>query len=83
MKSLRQVCAVATLTLVLALHAFAGDIGFPGSTNPPPRQQSSATGQIRTPGTPATDDSSELDTVAIDPVTDAALTLLQGLLSFF
>ena len=83
MKNLRQFCATLILTLALAFTAFAGEIGFPGSTNPPPKQQSSAAGDTQFPGATSTDDPSSTDMTALDPVTEAALGLLRSLLSLF
>lgn len=36
MKSLRQTCAVAVLTLVLSAPVFAGQVNCPGAVPPPP-----------------------------------------------
>ena len=83
MKKIRQFCACLVLTVALALSAFAGDIPFPGATAPLPQQQSSVTGDIGTPGATATGDISCPGVVALDPVTEAALSLLQSLLSLF
>lgn len=84
MKNLRQFFAVATLTLVLTFSAFAGDIQFPGDTNPPrPEQQSSVTVEAEFPGASATGDMSDPGLDALDPVTEAILGLLRNLLTFF
>jgi hypothetical protein len=83
MKNFRQFFAVTALTLALSFSAFAGDIGFPGATSPVPQQQSSVTGEISFPGVTATGDMSTPGIVALDPVTEAALSLIQGLLSLF
>ena len=80
MKTLKQVCMAAALTLLLGLSAFAGDIqiGAPSPPPPPVASSSSATtapGDIHIPGyigTPAGPS---------DPVTAVALSLLQTVLS--
>lgn len=77
MKTLQQSCAVMVLTLALAFSVFAGQIPTPGVTNPTP-QQSSVTGEISIPGDMSTPGMS-----ALDPVTEAVLGLLQGLMSLF
>jgi hypothetical protein len=81
MKNLQRFCATVVLTLVLAFSAFAGDILIPGATNPPSRQQSSITGDISIPGATATGDISFPG--AVDPVTEAVLSLAQGLMLLF
>jgi hypothetical protein len=85
MRPFRKLCATFVLTLVLALSALAGDISFPGATTPPPPppQESSVTGEIGFPGVTATGDMVSPDAVALDPVTEAALSLLQSILSLF
>jgi len=83
MKKIRQVCICLALTIVLALSAFAGEIPFPGATNPPPPPQSTVTGDISTPGITATGEISTTDVAELDPVTEAALSLLQSILSLF
>ena len=83
MKNLQRFCATVVLTLAFALTAFAGDISFPGATNPPPPSQSSATGDISFPGATATGEMSASDVTVLDPVTEAALSLLQSILSIF
>jgi len=82
MKKLQQFCAAVVLTLALALSAAAGDISMPGATTPPPGQ-SSVTGEISFPGATATGEISIPGAVALDPVTEAALSLLQSLMSLF
>lgn len=81
MKKLRQFCAAVILTVVLALSAFAGDMGFPGATNqvppPPPETVATDTGDT-TSGDEPSDPSATLD-----PVLEAALSLLQSILSLF
>ena len=77
MKNIRHFCAAVTLTLILALHSFAGQIET-GITDPPP--PSAADGQIETGiAGQITTGSSE----AVDPVTEIALSLLQSVLPLF
>jgi hypothetical protein len=80
MKTLRRLCAVFVLTLVLALSAFAGDMST-GITAPPPPSTSQAT----TAGDMSTGVTGDMSTgvTATDPTTDIFLSLLQSLLSFF
>jgi hypothetical protein len=84
MKKFQRFCAAVILTVVLALSASAGDMGFPGATSPPPPPtESSAT----TTGSEATDstvgDESSDSNSTLDPVLEAALSLLQSILSLF
>lgn len=83
MKKLQRFCAAVVLMLTLAFSALAGDILLPGATAPQPQQQSSVTGEISFPGATATGDISFPGVTALDPVTEAALSLFQGLLSLF
>jgi hypothetical protein len=82
MKTLRRLCAVLVLTLVLALSAVAGDIQT-GFTNqpppPPPESQAMTTGQISTGVT----GDIQTGVTATDPATDVFVSLLQSLLSLF
>lgn len=71
MRSIRQFCAVFVLTLVLALSAFAGDMGFPGITAP---------GEMQTPGVTAADEIS-IPGVTVDPLTEMSLGFLLNLSS--
>ncbi|HWS99406.1 MAG TPA: hypothetical protein VN256_03965 [Pyrinomonadaceae bacterium] len=83
MKKLQRFCATVVLTLVLAFSAFAGDILIPGATKPLSQQQSSVTGDISMPGATSTGEILIPGVNALDPVTEAALSLIQGLLSLF
>jgi hypothetical protein len=88
MKTLRRLCAVFVLTLVLALSAFAGDMST-GITAPPPPSTSQATtaGDMSTgvTGDMSTGITGDITTgvMATDPATDIFLSLLQSLLSLF
>ena len=83
MKNFRQFCATLILTLALAFAAFAGEIGFPGNnTTPPTEQRSSIAEETELLGTTPTGVPT-LGTAALDPATEAALTLIRSLLSLF
>jgi hypothetical protein len=83
MKNLRRLCAVLVLTVALSFSTFGGEILTPGiAQTPPPTTTTTTTsaatetcnlepGEILTPG------------AALDPVTEAALSLLQSLFSIF
>ena len=86
MKNLRQFCAAVILTLVLALSTLAGDMGFPGDVQPPPpppSNQMATTGDTDSSGITATSDTQTADVAAVDPVTEATLSLIQDMLSVF
>lgn len=83
MKVFRKFFATVVLTLTLTLSTFAGEILMPGAVNPPPPPQSSVTGEISFPGATATGDISMPGVTSLDPVTEAALSLLQSVLSLF
>lgn len=84
MKTVRQLCAASILILTLAFSAFAGDVQFPGITNPPPDQhQTSATGDMQAPGASV---SGQMDTGLAsdaDSVAEIALNFLVNALSVF
>ena len=81
MKKLQQLCAAVVLTLVFALSAFAGEMGCPGVTSPPPDQPASATGDIQNPSASAT---GQMGTPLVsDPVVEIALTLMGSAFSVF
>jgi hypothetical protein len=87
MKTLRRLCAVFVLTLVLALPAFAGEMPGGVTAPPPPPSQATATGEITTgvTGEISTGVTGDITTgvTATDPATDIFLSLLQSLLSLF
>ena len=84
MKRLQQLPAVIALTLVLALSAPAGDILGPGAASPPPPPppQYVVTGDTETPEA-SLGDVSNPEVVELDTMTEAALSLLQSILSLF
>lgn len=83
MHKLRQSCAAVILTAVFTLSAFAGDIGMPGATNPPPREQTYTASEIRFSGATAEGDILTSDIAALDPATELMLSVLQTLLPLF
>ena len=85
MKRLQQLPAVIALTLVLALTAPAGDILGPGAAPPPPPPPPEyvVTGDNENPEASTGAVSNPDDVVELDPVTEAALSLLQSILSLF
>lgn len=78
MKKLQQLCMAGVFTLAITTATFGGDIQTPGSPQPPPPNQSSATtpGDIDTPGI-------QNPQAMSDSVADIALNLLQTMLSMF
>ena len=82
MKKLQQFCAVTVLALTLTLSAFAGEMSTPGITSSS-TEQSSAVGDIGMPGATAAGDILMPGLSELDPVTEAALSLLNSLLSLF
>lgn len=82
-KNLQRYCAAMVLTLALALSVFAGQIPTPGVTNPTPQQESSVTDDMSGPGVSAMGQIPTPGVVALDPVTEAVFSLLQGLMSLF
>ena len=85
MKKLQRFFAVIALTLALALSASAGDILGPGAKSPlpPPPPPTIETGNIETPGATVKGDILTPGVAELDPVTEAALSLLQSILSLF
>jgi hypothetical protein len=81
MKPLRQLCAIAVLTVVLASSAFAGNIEC-GDVPPPPVPPASVTGDMAT-GITATNGTSSTEIAFVDPVTEITLNILQSVLSLF
>jgi len=79
MKTLQRLCAVFVLTLALTMSAFAGDISTSVVSQPPSPESQTIQGDMTTGYT------GEMSTgvTSIDPVTEAALSLLQSLLSLF
>jgi len=80
MKTLRQLSASALLIFALALPAFAGDMHSPVVAPPPPPKTSEETAQPD-----ATMGGAILsgETGELDPLTEATLLMLQGVLALF
>lgn len=81
MKQLRQLCAIAVLTFVLASSALAGDIQC-GDVPPPPVPPASAMGDTSN-GITAINGASSTEDAFVDPVTEFTLNMLQSALSLF
>lgn len=88
MKRLRF-CAAVVLLLALSLTTFAGEIGLPGITQPPP--SATTVGDIHTPGITSSSPNQlsvtgDMDTptvTAIDSATGLALYLFNSVISVF
>lgn len=78
MRTLRRLCAAFVLILALALSAFAGDMST--TVAPPQPQQVTAQGQMDTPPVAGQMD---IPFTATNSVTQAALNLLESMLSLF
>lgn len=83
MKRFQRFCATAVLTLILALSVFAGEMGSPGVSSPEPQSSATTIGEMGAPGVIDPDDITGSGTDVLDPVTEAALSLLKSLLSLF
>lgn len=87
MKKLQRFCAALVFALSLSLSAIAGEMSTPGAVQPPPPPPSSTvmttTGEMDCPGVTTTGDIQTPDVTAVDPVTEATLSLLQDMLSLF
>lgn len=85
MKNLKRICAATLLSIVLTLPGFAGDMltGAVGNP-PPPANQPAATSTANTTSanTESSGDTSNA-TASLDPITEAVLGLLQGILALF
>jgi hypothetical protein len=82
MNHLRRFCLTFVLTIALTLSAFAGDIHC-GIVSDPSSGSSatSVTGDMATGA--ATTNETSAETTYVDPVTEIALSLLQGVLALF
>jgi hypothetical protein len=83
MKNFRLFCAGTALMLALGFSALAGDIGAPGVSNPQPLKTTSVLADTGFPGASAAGEISTLCVTDLDPVTEAALSLLESLLALF
>ncbi len=83
MKNFQRLCASVVLTLALSLPAFAGDMDCGVAPPPPPAPASASTqGGIETPRGDM-DGGSGSTATAGDSIMEAALRLLQNVLSLF
>lgn len=86
MKKLQQFCAAVVLTIAFTFSALAGDMSTPGVVQPPPpppSNQTTTTNEMSCPDATSTGVIQTSDASTSDPVTDATLSLLQGVLSVF
>jgi len=83
MKNLRRLCAVLALMLALSLSASAGDILLPGSTQTTQSETTTTTTSAPTETCNLEPGDILLPDSALDPLTEAALSLLQSLFSIF
>ena len=86
MKKLQSFCAALVFALSLSLSAFAGEISMPGDVQPTPTPtptQMSMTCDTCCPDVTAGGNIQTSDVTAVDPVTEATLSLLQDMLSAF
>lgn len=83
MKKVQRFCATVALALALTVSTAAGEIPGPGTTILPSPPKIAVTGDILTPGAHATDDILLQGVTDLDPMTEAALSLLQSILSLF
>jgi ABC-type phosphate transport system substrate-binding protein len=94
MKKVRQFCAAVVLTLIFALSAFAGQMTtwVADPPPPPPSEGNMSTPVAQDPSSPSAAADGRISTpvagqiqtggsVAVDPVTQMAMNLLQGVLS--
>lgn len=80
MKTLRRLCVASVLTFTFSLSVFAGQMSTT-VVQPPPPSNLTAAGDMSTTIT-ASDDAPESEEVSvIDSVSEAALSLLQSVLS--
>jgi hypothetical protein len=82
MKHLRRLCAVVVLAVALSFSAFAGDIMLPGATQPLPKLSTTTT-RVTTEACDSEPGDILMPGAALDPVTEATLSLLESLLSLF
>jgi hypothetical protein len=83
MEKLQKFCAALVLTFALALSAFAGDIGAPGDGGPPPKHLTCVAGDAGCHDPAPNSGEESPDMTTFDPVTEAALSLLNSILSLF
>lgn len=77
MKSLQRLLTVVVLTFTFTLPAFAGDMDCPVVPPPPPRMAQSDIQML------PTGEATSGETLAIAPMTEIGLSLLQSVLALF
>jgi hypothetical protein len=83
MKRLKLSLAATALALIFSVSASAGEI-LCGVTSQPPSQPQSATATSETSvGVSAISETASGEALAVDPVTEIALNVLQSVLSLF
>jgi len=83
MKHLRRLCAVAVLAMALSFSASAGEVLMPGATQPTESTYSATATSVATETCNSEPGDILMASATLDPVTKAALSLLQSLLSLF
>ena len=84
MNHLRRLCAVLVLTMALSFSASAGDILMPGITQTSQsRSTTTTTASVATETCNLEPGDILMPGATLDPVTEAALSLLQSLFSIF
>ena len=83
MKTLRQLCVVVMFTLALALPAFAGEMEIGSPTPPPSQPQTGAVNGVMDTGLTGQEETGSGEVSATDSATEAALNLLQSVLTIF
>jgi hypothetical protein len=85
MKTVRRLSATVVLALTLSIFASGGEISGPGVTTPPPPPppQFSMIADTSITDATVTGDISTSGVTELDPLTEAALSLLQSVLSLF
>ena len=83
MKNVRQVCAALSLTILLSLSTFGGEIGCPGVIAEPPPAPTATAGDVGPPFIIATGDVSTPGAAALEPLSEFTLSLLRSVLFLF
>jgi hypothetical protein len=82
MKRLRIPLAATILVLALSVPAFAGDMWAGITSQPPSQPTASATGDIQC-GVAPTSETTNSETITVDPVAGSMLQLMVSVLSLF
>lgn len=83
MKHLRRLCAVVVLAMALSFSVSASDIQTPGVTLSQPKSSTTATASVTAERCNSEPNDILTPGAALDPVTEATLSLLQTLRSLF